>query len=716
MKQILQHNRSTTIQVEEVPPPALRGSGLLVLNEASLISPGTEKSTVQSAQQSLMSRAMERPEKVKKVLAAIHKDGLAQTLSRVFDKLDTPVALGYSCAGTVVDVAQDAGAFAIGDRVACAGQNYASHAEMVYVPKHLCVKIPDPVDFEDASCVTLGAIALQGVRQAEPRLGDRIAVIGLGLLGQLTVQLLKASGCRVLGSDLDPSKLELARQFGADLAVDSGALPDASAAFSEGHGMDAVIITASTKDNGPIEMAGAIARKKGRVVVVGAVGMNVPREPYYKKELDLRLSMSYGPGRYDSRYEEQGQDYPFAYVRWTEQRNMQAFLELVAERKVLLKPLITHRFPIEQAESAYALMMEGKQPYIAMVITYPSDRARSLPRIIPVGKGQAGRPVTMGIIGAGNHVKDMLLPPLQALNRVAIRGICTASGISAKTLAGKIEAAYCTSDAQSILDDQAINCVLIGTRHDSHASLVVRSLLADKHVFVEKPLCLTEDELQEIRSTYEKKAVEGLQLMAGFNRRFSPHATEARTFFASRTNPLVMLYRINAGRIPPDHWIQDPQVGGGRIVGEVCHFVDYLQALCGARPTSVCAARVGRHSSGLTDDQCSITLTFSDGSLGTIVYTAEGHSGLPKERFEAHADGKSLAMDDFMETSLYEGTHHRRFKTPKRDKGFTEEMTRFVQAIEQGGPPVMPFDQIEAVTRACLLAVRSLQTGETYPL
>lgn len=716
MKQILQHNRSTTIQVEEVPPPTLRGNGLLVLNEASLISPGTEKSTVQSAQQSLMSRAMERPETVKRVLAAIHKDGLTQTLSRVFDKLDTPVALGYSCAGTVVDVAQDAGAFTIGDRVACAGQNYASHAEMVYVPKHLCVKIPDAVDFEDASFVTLGAIALQGVRQAEPRLGDRIAIIGLGLLGQLTVQLLKASGCRVLGSDLDPFKLELARQFGADLVVESGALIDASATFSEGHGVDAVIITASTKDNGPIEMAGAIARKKGRVVVVGAVGMNVPREPYYKKELDLRLSMSYGPGRYDGRYEEQGQDYPFAYVRWTEQRNMQAFLELVAERKVLLKPLITHRFPIEQAESAYALMMEGKAPYIAMVITYPSDRARSLPRTITMGNGQAGRAVTMGIIGAGNHVKDMLLPPLQTLNRVAIRGICTASGISAKTLAGKIEAAYCTSDAQSILDDKAINCVLIGTRHDSHASLVVRSLLADKHVFVEKPLCLTEDELQEIRSTYENKAAEGLHLMVGFNRRFSPHAKEAQTFFSSRSNPLVMLYRINAGRIPADHWVQDPNVGGGRLIGEMCHFVDYMQALSTSLPTSVYASRIGRHSSGITEDQCTVVVNFADGSIGTIVYTAEGNSALPKEHFEAHADGRSLVMNDFIETRTYRDGKSTLFKTAKRDKGFAEEMAQFVRAIEGGLPPVIPFEQIDAVTRACFLAVRSLSSGAVYQL
>ena len=681
MKQIIQQFRSGVVKVAEVPPPSLRGSGLLVLNDASLISPGTEKSTVQSAQKSLLGKLMERPERVQKVLAAVQKDGLQATLTRVFDRLDTPAALGYSCAGVVIEIGKDADSFSVGDRVACAGQNYASHAEMIYVPKHLCVKIPDGVDSEDASFVTLGAIALQGIRQSEPRLGDRIAVIGLGLLGQLTVQMLKASGCRVLGSDLDASKLELARQLGADVVVASTGLLEAATTFSEGHGVDAVIITASTKDNGPIEVAGEIARKKGRVVVVGAVGMNIPREPYYKKELELRLSMSYGPGRYDNQYEEQGRDYPFGYVRWTEQRNMQAFLELVAERKVQLKPLITHRYPIEQAEAAYAIMMDGTTPYMGMVITYPSDRTRPMPRTISVGPGKSGIPVSLGIIGAGNHVKAMLLPPLQTMKTVTIRGLCSATGMTAKSLAEKLQAAYCTSDVQAILDDAAINTVLIGTRHDSHGSLVVKSLLADKHVFVEKPLCLTEEELQDIRAAYEKKASSGLHVMVGFNRRFSPHAKQAHNFFASRTNPLVMLYRINAGRVPKEHWVQDPDVGGGRVVGEVCHFVDYMQALCGSSPISVFARRIGQHSSGIIDDQCTISLAFGDGSIGTIVYTAEGNSGLPKERFEAHADGKSLTMDDFMETQMYAGTQKQLFKTGKREKGFPEEMAQFVGAI-----------------------------------
>ncbi|ULA68964.1 MAG: Oxidoreductase [Nitrospira sp.] len=716
MKQIIQNYRSGTLKVDEVPPPSLRGSGILAMNDASLISPGTEKSTVQIAQKSLIGKAMERPEMVRKVLASIRKDGLKDTLKRVFERLDSPVALGYSCAGTVIEVGKDADSFTVGDRVACAGQNYASHAEMVYIPKNLCVKIPDGVDSEDASFVTLGAIALQGIRQSEPRLGDRIAVIGLGLLGQLTVQMLKASGCRVLGSDLDASKLELARQLGADAVFASTGLIEAATAFSEGHGVDAVIITASTKDNGPIEAAGEIARKKGRVVVVGAVGMNIPREPYYKKELELRLSMSYGPGRYDNQYEEQGRDYPFGYVRWTEQRNMQAFLDLVAEHKVQLKPLITHRYPIEQAEAAYALMMDGTTPYMGMVITYPSDRTRLMPRTISVGPGKSGIPVSLGIIGAGNHVRAMLLPPLQTMKTVTIRGLCSATGMTAKSLAEKLQAAYCTSDVQAILDDAAINTVLIGTRHDSHGALVVKSLLADKHVFVEKPLCMTEEELQDIRSTYEKKASSGLHVMVGFNRRFSPHAEQAQSFFASRTNPLVMLYRVNAGRIPREHWVQDPDVGGGRVIGEVCHFVDYMQALCAAPPTSVFASRIRQHSSGITDDQCSISLTFADGSIGTIVYTAEGNSGLAKERFEAHADGKSLTMDDFMETQMYAGSRKQVFKTSKREKGFPEEMAQFVRAIEQGLPPVIPFAEIEAVTRACLLAVQSLRSGAAYHL
>lgn len=716
MKQVIQNFRSGVLKIDDVPPPMLRDGGLLVMNHVSLISPGTEKSTVQVAQKSLLGKAMERPEMVKKVLTAIQKDGLKDTLQRVFERLDTPAALGYSCAGTVAAVGADASQFSVGDRVACAGQNYASHAEVVYVPKNLCVKLPTTVDFEDAACVTLGAIALQGVRQAEPRLGDRIAVIGLGLLGQLTVQMLKAAGCRVLGSDLDGTKLDLARQLGADLTVRPSGLMDAATGFSEGHGVDAVIITASTKDNSPVEIAGAIARKKGRVVVVGAVGMNLPREPYYKKELDFKLSMSYGPGRYDSAYEEKGQDYPYSYVRWTENRNMAAFLDLVGDGKVQLKPLITHRFEISKADDAYRMMTEGQTPYMGMLITYPLDQQQALQPSITVVSDKPTGPLTLGLIGVGNHVKDMLLPQLQSQAAVSIRAVCTACGINAKALGEKLHAGYCTSDSQDVLRDPAINTVLIGTRHDTHGRLVVKALEADKHVFVEKPLCLTEEELDAIHAVYCDKAAKGLRLMVGFNRRFSPHAEKAREFFAHRENPLVMWYRINAGKIPAEHWIQDPSVGGGRLIGEACHFVDYMQSVCGARPNSVFARRIGRQSSGITDDQCIITLTFEDGSIGSIIYTAGGNSGLAKERFEAHADGKSLTMDDFEETHLYSGSHREVFKTSKRDKGFKTEIAHFVQTVEQGIPCVMSFGEIAAVTRACLLAVRSLQSGSAHDI
>ena len=478
--------------------------------------------------------------------------------------------------------------------------------------------------------------------------------------------------------------------------------------------MDAVIITASTKDNNPVENAGAIARKKGKVVAVGAVGMNLPREPYYKKELDFKLSMSYGPGRYDSEYEEKGHDYPYSYVRWTENRNMAAFLDLVGDSKVQVKPLVTHRFEIDRAGEAYRMMTEGQAPYMGMLITYPSDRQQALTRSVTVAANKPTGPITLGFIGAGNHVKDMLLPQLQDLPGITIRAVCTASGLNAKALALKLGAAYCTSDYQEVLRDPAVNAVIIGTRHDTHGRLVVNALEADKHVFVEKPLCLSEEELDAIRAVYQNKSVKGLRLHVGFNRRFSPHADRAREFFRSRRNPLVMTYRVNAGAIPAEHWIQDPNVGGGRLVGEACHFVDYMQSMCGASPTSVFARRIGRHTSGLTNDQCVITLTFSDGSIGSIIYTAGGNSGLPKERFEAHADGQSLTMDDFKETQLYAGTQREVFKTPKRDKGFRGEMTHFVKAVTEGSSALMSFEDIAAVTRACFLAVASLQSGSAY--
>jgi predicted dehydrogenase len=718
MKQVIQNYRTGKLAVADVPAPALQPGGLLVVNHASLISAGTERNSIRLADRSLVGKALERPDLVRKVIAGIRKDGVVDTMKRVFDRMETPIALGYSCAGSVQEVGRDVRHFSVGERVACAGQNYASHAEAVYVPKNLCVKIPDGVDFEEASFVTLGAIALQGVRQADPKLDDRVAVIGLGLLGQLTVQLLKAAGCLVLGADLDPARLQLAKEFGADRVVLPGALEDAARDFTQGRGVDAVLLTAHTsqRENGPIQVAGLIARKRGRVVVVGAVGMSVPREIYYRKELELRLSTSSGPGRYDPEYETKGRDYPYGYVRWTENRNMEAFLGMVQRRAVNVKSLVTHRYPIDQAEEAYQLILNNATPYLGIVIGYRPSPETTPRQVITVNARAKTGTLNLGIVGAGHHVRDMLLPALHPLESVVVRSVCTTNGIEAFNVAGKVGAAYCTTDFREVLKDESIHAVLIGTRHDSHGALVVEALNAGKHVFVEKPLCLTEEELAQIAAVYEEKAKEGTHLMVGFNRRFSPHADKVREWFRTRSNPLVMSYRVNAGPLPPDHWAQDPEIGGGRIVGEVCHFVDFMQAVCGAPPTSVAARRIARHGSGCTDDQSLFALTFADGSIGAVVYTAGGDSALPKERFEAFGDGRSAVIDDFSVTELYGGGARSTFKSWKRDKGFQVEMGAFVTPLLAGGAPAVPFEQIERVTRTCLLAMKSLQDGYTYEL
>lgn len=717
MRQVVQNFRSGELRIADVPEPGIRSGGLLVANVASLISAGTEKSTVNVAKKNLLGKAMERPEMVRKVVDKALRDGIADTMKMVFQRLDSPVALGYSCAGVVLDVGHRVRGFTVGDRVACAGQNHASHAEVVSVPRNLCVAIPDGVDFEDAAYVTLGAIAMQGVRQAEPRLGETVAVIGLGLLGQLVVQMLRANGCQVLATDIAEGKLAMARGFGADQAVMPGELMEAAMAMTGGHGVDSVIIAASTKDNAPVESAAQICRRKGRVVVLGAVGMDLPREPFYLKELELRLSTSYGPGRYDPEYEEKGHDYPYGYVRWTEARNMAAFLWLVREGKVNCKALTSHRFSIDQGEAAYQLMMSGTEPYLGIMLAYPGAdaRVRQAPVAQPaaVSPARAATGVSLGLIGAGNHVRDMLLPHLQGREGVELRWVCTGTGVNANALAGRFAIASRTTNYRDVLADAAVNAVLIGTRHDAHASMVAAALEAGKHVFVEKPLCLTLEELERITTLYAPRAATQ-RLVVGFNRRYSPHGEKARAFFAGRREPLVMIYRVNAGAIPREHWVQDPDAGGGRIIGEGCHFLDFMQYVCGSRPKSVQGRAIGTHSSGITEDQCVLTFTFGDGSVGTLIYAAGGDKSLAKERFEAFGAGKSLVMDDFLVTEFHENGTRKRFKSPKRDKGFAAEMRQFCREAGEGAAASMPLEDIVAVSRACILAARSLQTGEEY--
>lgn len=713
MRQVVQNFRSGRLTVADVPAPQVSANSVLVANVRSLISAGTEKSTVDVARKSLVGKALERPEMVAKVLDKVRKDGVGDTLKMVMQRLDAPVALGYSCAGVVIDVGRNVRDLAVGDRVACAGQNHASHAEIVRIPRNLCTRIPDGVDFDSAAYVTLGAIALQSVRQAEPRLGETVAVIGLGLLGQLVVQLLKANGCRVLATDIAADRLALARRFGADVVVDATALSDAAISMTGGHGVDAVIIAASTRENAPIEAAALICRRKGRIVVLGAVAMSLPREPFYLKELELRLSTSYGPGRYDPEYEEKGSDYPYGYVRWTEGRNMAAFLWLLHERKVDCAALTTHRYEIGGAEAAYRLMLSGEEPYLGILLAYPDvfERPVPAPRVVSAA---APAPVSLGLIGAGNHVRDMLLPHLAGRAGVSLRWVCTGSGITANALADRLSIAGRTTDYREVLADPTVNAVVIGTRHDSHARLSAEALAAGKHVFVEKPLCLDEVELEQVRAAHSEGAARGLRLRVGFNRRYSSHAREARDFLAGRQDPLVMLYRVNAGAVPREHWTQDIVTGGGRIVGEGCHFVDLMSFVCGALPVRVRGAAVGQHSSGIIDDHCVLELGFADGSIGSLVYAAGGDRALAKERFEAFGGGRAVVIDDYLVTELHAGGKVRRIKSGKRDKGFAAEMAAFCDEIAQGAPASMRFEEIEAVSRICLLAARSLQTGETY--
>ncbi|HLL76376.1 MAG TPA: bi-domain-containing oxidoreductase [Pyrinomonadaceae bacterium] len=711
MKQILQNYRTGEVTVADVPPPAALPGRVLVRTAASLISAGTERMAVGLGKKSLLGKARERPDLVRQVVRKAQAEGLQNTLTAVRAKLEASNALGYSAAGVVVGVGEGVTGFAAGDRVACAGAGFASHAELLSVPTNLCVRVPDGVDVEAASFGTLGAIALQGVRLAEPTLGESVAVIGLGLLGQLTVQLLKANGCRVFGIDLDPARVELARRLGADDgAVSGGGAREAVVRWSRGRGADAVLITAATASDEPVEFAGEVSRLKGRVVAVGLVGMNVPRKTYYERELTLRVSMSYGPGRYDPEYEERGHDYPFAYVRWTEGRNIEAFLDLVAAGGVDVRPLVTHRFAIEEGERAYRLIAgETGEPYLGVVLTY--DTGRELARRVE-NRGRAATAaarVRVGLVGAGSYAQKFLLPNFKSAGAEFV-SVATAAGVTARDVGGKYDFARFVSDAEEVIGDGDVNLVVVATRHDAHAGLARRALEAGRHVFVEKPLALSDEELDSVLEAARRSPG---RLMVGFNRRFSPHARAAAEFFAARRAPLSILYRVNAGRVPRGHWIQDPREGGGRIVGEVCHFVDLMQFLTGSPVTRVFAERVAaRDAEIVEDDSVFVTLRFADGSNGAIAYLAEGDRALPKERVEIYGGGKTFVIDDFRSASAYAGGRERRTRLRGQDKGQRDEVRAACRVVLEGAPAPVGLEDLEATTRATFRILESLRTGE----
>jgi polar amino acid transport system substrate-binding protein len=706
MKQVLQNRKTGRPFVGEVPVPALQRGRVLVRTVASLISAGTERMAVEMVSKGLVNEARQRPDLVKAVVSKVKTDGLLNTFASVRDKMAASTTLGYSAAGIVTAVAEDVSDFQIGDRVACAGVGFASHAEVLSVPKNLCVHLPANVGFDDGAFGTLGAIALQGVRLTEPTLGESIVVIGLGLVGQLTVQLLKANGCRVFGIDLDPQRMKLAVDSGADAAaVSSDDIAGRIDTWTRGRGADAVLITAATDSNQPVELAAKISRVKGRVVIVGMTGLDIPRQPFYLRELSLTISMSYGPGRYDPDYEERGKDYPFGYVRWTEKRNIEAFLGLIGSGSIKLNKLISHRFPIDQAERAYQLISgESSEPYLGVVLNYDPDSPVTSRVALESSRIRSDSAITLGVIGAGGYVPAMLLPHFKA-TEVNFKSIATASGVSAHDVGKRFGFQYAVSNVEEVLDDSNINLVVVGTRNDLHAELARKALLANKHVFVEKPLALNDEELEGVLNAASASA--GL-LMVGFNRRFSPMALQARDFFAGRSGPLSISYRVNAGRLPKEHWVQDEQQGG-RIVGEVCHFVDFMTFLTGAPPTSVFAEAISAKSDKIVDaDSVFITLKFADGSNGAIAYLAEGDRVLAKERVEIFGEGKSLVLDDYRTVTMYRNGREKQVSLKAQDKGQKDQVTAVCAAVLSGKAPI-GLDDLASTSRATFRILDSLR-------
>jgi predicted dehydrogenase len=712
VKQLYQIPRTGQVRTDEVPVPQLGPGCVLVRVAASAVSAGTERGLVEFARKGLLQKARARPDLVRLVLEKARREGLLSAIDSANRKLEQPQSLGYSCAGTVLAVAPDVAEFQAGDRVACAGAGYANHAEFVAVPRHLVARIPggeSRVSFEASAFTTMGSIALHGFRLGEPQVGETVAVIGLGVIGLLAVQIARAASCYVVGMDPDPARCELAQRFGCAVATDPAEFDPVVAAAGGAMGADVVLITAASESSAPVELAAKVARSRARVVAVGAVGTTLPRQPYFEKELEFHISRSYGPGRYDANYEEKGQDYPIDYVRWTENRNMQAFLGLLAQGKVDVQPLITHRFDIAEAAQAYDLI-SGKMrtPYLGVVLRYSCDAAvqATVPLRSPVCAAQ-GR-VGIGVLGAGSFASGVLMPALQATGQVSFQAVCTSRGLTARHAAQKFRAAYCTTDEEQVLADPAVQAVVIGTRHNLHARQVLAALRAGKHVFCEKPLCLNEQELGEICTAYrDSNAV----LLVGFNRRFAPMVRQMREFFAGVHEPRVIQIRVNGGAIPISSWIQDPAQGGGRIIGEVCHFVDLVQHLAASRVHRV-YARALPNQGKYADDNLAITLELSDGSVGQISYVANGDRSLGKERIEMFCGGATAVLHDYRRLKL---VRHGRRKTVRswlrQDKGHHEECEAFVTALRAGKPAPIAFEEIVATTLTTFRIQDSLSTG-----
>ena len=701
MKQIIQSLKTGTTEVDEAPVPRAVPGQLLIKTSHTLISAGTERMMVEFGKANLIDKARQQPDKVRMVLNKIKTDGLQPTIEAVLNKLDQPLPLGYCNVGRIAGVGTDVLGFSEGERVISNGK----HAEVVSVPVNLCAKVPDAVTDEEAAFTVIGAIALQGIRLVKPTLGETIVVTGLGLVGLMAVQLLRAHGCRVLGLDFDVDRLALARQFGAEV-VDLSAGQDPvkiAESYSRGRGVDAVIVTAATESSEPMHQAALMCRKRGRIVLVGVTGLELSRDDFYEKELTFQVSASYGPGRYDPNYEDKGQDYPVGFVRWTEQRNFEAILGMLAEGHLDVKPLISHRFPIDGAEEAYDLVT-GVTPSLGILLNYPGfeitpeTRTMQLKSESQIQKKEDGK-LSVSFIGAGNYATSVLIPAFKAAG-VHLRSVASSEGLSGVYSGRKYNFEQTTTDTDSLFADKETDAVVIATRHDSHANFVIKALESSKHVFVEKPLCLTRDELKEIELTYSKVIKQKSSppvLMIGFNRRFAPQIHKVKQLLKNTSDAKSFVMTVNAGSVPADHWTLDPEVGGGRIIGEASHFIDLLRYLAGVEISEW--QRLSMNTQ--TKDTVSIHLSFADGSIGTIHYFANGNKVFPKERLEVFSSGRILQLDNFRKLTGYGWPGFGKMNLWQQDKGQRACASAFVEGISSGKIP-FPIDELFEVSKVVI--------------
>lgn len=708
MKQVLQNLKNGATEVAEIPCPRVTGGQLLIRTTRSLISAGTERMMVDFGKANPIAKARQQPDKVRMVLDKVKTDGLMPTLETVRNKLEQPLPLGYCNVGEVLELGKGVEGFAVGDRIASNGK----HAEVVSVPVNLCARIPDGVSDEAAAFTVIGAIALQGIRLVQPTLGEAVVVTGLGLIGQFAVQLLRANGCRVLGIDFDPAKLEMAKSFGAEV-VNLGAGEDpvqAAERFSRGRGVDAVLVTAATQSNEPMHQAALMSRKRGRIVLVGVTGLELSRDDFFKKELTFQVSASYGPGRYDPNYEDKGQDYPVGFVRWTEQRNFEAVLDMMADGRVNVQPLISHRFTLDQTEAAYAVV-GGSEPSMGILLEYPTreEKPDSVMRESTVrltatqsvkGKGHAP---SVAFVGSGNYATGVLIPAFKEAGAY-MASVASSAGVSGVHAGKKYGFDETTTDTDKLFANPNVDALVITTRHNSHARFVLQALEAGKHLFVEKPLCLTLAELDEIEAAHARLEKQGKAplVMVGFNRRFAPQIQKIKSLITGVSGPKSFVMTVNAGAIPADHWAQDMEIGGGRIIGEGCHFIDLLLFLAGS--PIVAHSRMAMDSA--TGDTVTLQLGFADGSIGTVHYFANGCKAFPKERLEVFAAGRVLQMDNFRKLTGFAWPGFKDLNLWSQDKGQKTCAAAFVKAISDGGVAPIPFAEIVEASRVSIELAR----------